>query len=161
MGEVFAGRYELLDPVATGGMGTIWRVLDRADGQVKAAKILRQSDAASLLRFVREQSMRIDHTHVVTPLSWAGVDDRVLFTMPLVRGGSVADLLHEHGALPPALGRDADRPAAAGARGGARRRHRPPRRQARQPAARAHRHRPPAPAADRLRHRRARSTSPG
>jgi serine/threonine protein kinase len=101
MGEVFAGRYELLDPVATGGMGTIWRVLDRSDGQLKAAKILRQSDAASLLRFVREQSVRIDHTHVVTPLSWAGVDDRVLFTMPLVHGGSVADLLHEQGALPP------------------------------------------------------------
>ena len=101
MGEVFAGRYELLDPVATGGMGTIWRVLDRTDGQLKAAKILRQSDAASLLRFVREQSVRIDHTHVVTPLSWAGVDDRVLFTMPLVHGGSVADLLQEHGALPP------------------------------------------------------------
>jgi serine/threonine protein kinase len=100
MGEVFAGRYELLDPFATGGMGSIWRVLDRADGQVKAAKILRQSDAASLLRFVREQSMRIDHTHVVTPLSWAGMDDRVLFTMPLVRGGSVADLLRERGALP-------------------------------------------------------------
>jgi serine/threonine-protein kinase len=100
MGEVFAGRYELLDPIATGGMGSIWRTLDRQDGQVKVAKILRQSDAASLLRFVREQSMRIDHTHVVTPLSWAGMDDRVLFTMPLVRGGSVADLVREHGALP-------------------------------------------------------------
>ncbi|MEO9322555.1 serine/threonine-protein kinase [Nocardioides sp. C4-1] len=100
MGEVFAGRYELFDPVATGGMGTIWRVHDRHDGEVKAAKILRQSDAASLLRFVREQSMRIDHTHVVTPMSWAGMDDRVLFTMPLVRGGSVADLLRERGALP-------------------------------------------------------------
>ena len=100
MGEVFAGRYELLDPVASGGMGTIWRVLDRSDGAVKAAKILRQSDAASLLRFVREQSMRIDHTHVVTPLSWAGVDDRVLFTMPLVAGGSVAELVREQGALP-------------------------------------------------------------
>ncbi|GAA5155691.1 hypothetical protein GCM10023340_41590 [Nocardioides marinquilinus] len=100
MGEVFAGRYELLDPVATGGMGTIWRVHDRDDGEVKAAKILRQSDAASLLRFMREQSMRIDHTHVVTPLGWAGMDDRVLFTMPLVRGGSVADLVHERGPLP-------------------------------------------------------------
>ena len=95
VGEVFAGRFELLDPIATGGMGTVWRVLDRQDGQVKAAKILRQSDAASLLRFVREQSMRIDHTHVVTPNSWAGVDDRVLFTMPLMHGGSVTDLLAE------------------------------------------------------------------
>ncbi|WP_139979929.1 serine/threonine-protein kinase [Nocardioides litoris] len=100
MGEVFAGRYELVDPVATGGMGAIWRVLDRQDGQLKAAKILRQSDAGSLLRFVREQSMRIDHPHVVTPQSWAGMDDRVLFTMPLVGGGSVADLVREHGPLP-------------------------------------------------------------
>jgi eukaryotic-like serine/threonine-protein kinase len=100
MGEVFAGRYELLDPIATGGMGTVWCVRDRADDQLKAAKILRQSDAATLLRFVREQSMRIDHTHVVTPLSWAGMDDRVLFTMPLVRGGSVSDLLRRYGALP-------------------------------------------------------------
>lgn len=100
MGEVFAGRYELIDPVAQGGMGTIWRVRDQRDGQVLVAKILAQSDAASLLRFVREQSVRIDHQHVVTPLGWAGMDDRVLFTMPLVRGGSVADLLREHGALP-------------------------------------------------------------
>ena len=100
MGEVFAGRYELLDPVAQGGMGTVWCVLDRADNQLKAAKILRQSDAASLLRFVREQSMRIDHSHVVTPQSWAGMDDRVLFTMPLVRGGSVSQLLRTYGVLP-------------------------------------------------------------
>lgn len=100
VGEVFAGRYELLEPIAMGGMGTVWCVVDKFDDQVKAAKILRQSDAASLLRFVREQSMRIDHLHVVTPQSWAGMDDRVLFTMPLVRGGSVAGLVKEYGALP-------------------------------------------------------------
>ncbi|TYL55332.1 serine/threonine protein kinase [Nocardioides sp. BGMRC 2183] len=101
MGEVFAGRYELIDPIASGGMGTVWRVLDRHDGELKAAKMLRQADAAMLLRFVREQSMRIDHTHVVTPQSWAGVDDRVLFTMPLVRGGSVVGLMKKHGRLSP------------------------------------------------------------
>lgn len=102
MGEVFAGRYELLDPIAAGGMGTVWRVLDRTAGDVKAAKMLRQTDAAMLLRFVREQSVRIDHTHVVTPQSWAGVDDRVLFTMPLVRGGSVSGLMKRNGGtLPP------------------------------------------------------------
>ncbi|WP_205014097.1 serine/threonine-protein kinase [Nocardioides albidus] len=102
MGELFAGRYELLDPIAAGGMGTVWRVLDRTAGEVKAAKMLRQTDAAMLLRFVREQSVRIDHTHVVTPQSWAGVDDRVLFTMPLLRGGSVSGLMRRHGgSLPP------------------------------------------------------------
>jgi len=101
MGEVFAGRYELIDPIASGGMGTVWRVRDRMDGQVKAAKMLNQSDAAMLLRFVREQSLRIAHTHIVTPQSWAGVDDRVLFTMPLIAGGSVSMLIRTYGALPP------------------------------------------------------------
>lgn len=100
MVDYFAGRYELLEQIAAGGMGSVWCVRDHADGQVKAAKILGQSDAGSLLRFVREQSMRIDHRHVVTPQSWAGVDDRVLFTMPLVRGGSVADLIRDHAPLP-------------------------------------------------------------
>jgi len=52
------------------------------------------------LRFVRETSHRIDHPHVVTPLGWAGEDDRVLFTMPLVHGGSLATLLGDFGALP-------------------------------------------------------------
>jgi serine/threonine-protein kinase len=100
MGEVFAGRFELLDPVAEGAMGSVWRVRDLRDGRVYAGKVLRQSDAGSLLRFMREQSTRVRHPHVVTPLSWAGEDDRVVFTMPLVTGGSVATLLGDHGALP-------------------------------------------------------------
>ncbi|MDT0201670.1 serine/threonine-protein kinase [Nocardioides sp. AE5] len=101
MGQVFAGRYELLDPIADGSMSSVWRVRDREDDTVKAAKILRQQDATSLLRFVREQGTRIHHDHVVTPLGWAGADDAVLFTMPLLRGGSVATLIGDYGALPP------------------------------------------------------------
>ena len=100
MGQVFAGRYELLDPIADGAMGSVWRVHDRREDTVKAAKLLRQQDAGSLLRFMREQSTRIHHPHVVTPLGWAGEDDDVLFTMPLLRGGSVATLIGDHGPLP-------------------------------------------------------------
>lgn len=103
MGEVFAGRYELLDPLGEGGMGTVWRVWDAREERIVAAKVLRQSDAVSLLRFVREQAFRVDHPHVLTPLGWAGEDDRVLFTMPVVEGGSVASLIGDHGALPPRL----------------------------------------------------------
>lgn len=100
MGEIFARRYELIEPIAEGGMGAVWQVRDHLDGTVKAAKLLRQSDAGSLLRFIREQATRIDHAHVVTPLSWVGEDDAVLFTMPLVRGGSVATLVGDWGPLP-------------------------------------------------------------
>lgn len=103
MGEVFAGRYELLDLIGQGAMGSVWRAHDRKTDRVVAAKVLRQSDAASLLRFVRETAFRVQHPHVVTPLGWAGEDDRVLFTMPVVDGGSVATLVGDHGPLPPRL----------------------------------------------------------
>lgn len=101
MGEVFAGRYELIDMIGEGGMGSVWQVHDRKQDRILAAKVLRQSDAGALLRFMREQGVRIRHPNVVTPLGWAGEDDRVLFTMPLVDGGAVSDLLRDHRTLPP------------------------------------------------------------
>ncbi|CAG7573981.1 serine/threonine protein kinase [Barrientosiimonas humi] len=101
MGEVFAGRYELIDMIGEGGMGAVWRVRDLKRDRIVAAKVLRQSDAGSLLRFMREQGMRIHHPHVVTPLGWAGEDDQVLFTMPIVEGGSVSTLVRDYGQLPP------------------------------------------------------------
>ncbi|MBC9958148.1 serine/threonine-protein kinase [Yimella sp. cx-51] len=97
VGEVFAGRYELIDMIGEGGMGGVWRAYDLRDGSVIAAKVLRQSDAGSLLRFMREQGMRIHHPNVVTPMGWAGADDRVLLTMPLVDGGSLSGLAGKHG----------------------------------------------------------------
>ena len=101
MGEVFAGRYELIDQIGLGGMGSVWRVRDLRADAVVAAKVLRQSDAVAVLRFVREQAVRIHHPHIIVPLGWAGEDDRVLFTMPVVEGGSVATLIGDFGALPP------------------------------------------------------------
>ncbi|WP_156727789.1 serine/threonine-protein kinase [Streptomyces apocyni] len=100
MGEVFAGRYELVDPIGRGGAGAVWRVWDRRRRRYVAAKVLRQRDAHSLLRFVREQAMRIDHPHLLAPASWAADDDQVLFTMDLVAGGSLAHLVGDYGPLP-------------------------------------------------------------
>jgi serine/threonine protein kinase len=101
MGEVFAGRYELVDPIGRGGAGAVWRAWDRRRGRYVAAKVLLQSDAHSLLRFVREQALRIDHPHVLAPASWAADDDKVLFTMELVRGGSLSHVIGDYGPLPP------------------------------------------------------------
>ncbi|MEC4015724.1 serine/threonine-protein kinase [Streptomyces sp. H27-D2] len=101
MGEVFAGRYELIDPIGRGGVGAVWRSWDHRRRRYVAAKVLQQSDAHTLLRFVREQAMRIDHPHVLAPASWAADDDKVLFTMDLVSGGSLAHLIGDYGPLPP------------------------------------------------------------
>jgi len=103
MGEVFAGRYELVDPVGRGGVGAVWRAWDHRRRRYVAAKVLQQRDAHALLRFVREQALRIDHPHVLAPTSWAADDDKVLFTMDLVRGGSFAHLVGDYGPVPPRL----------------------------------------------------------
>jgi tetratricopeptide (TPR) repeat protein len=96
----FAGRYVLVDPIGAGGMGSVWRAWDSREGRYVAAKLLRAADAGSVLRFVREQSLRVAHPHVAAPLAWAAEDDQVLFTMDLVRGGDVGRLLGDYGSLP-------------------------------------------------------------
>ena len=95
-----AGRYALLDQVGAGAMGSVWRARDLRTGEVVAAKVLGAHDSTMLLRFVREQSVRIAHPHVVAPTGWAAEDHRVVFAMDLVRGGSVEELLAEHRPLP-------------------------------------------------------------
>ncbi|WP_406452259.1 protein kinase [Streptomyces sp. NBC_00876] len=101
MGEVFAGRYELVDPIGRGGVGAVWRAWDHRRRRYVAAKVLQQSDAYTLLRFVREQALRIEHPHVLAPASWAADDDKVLFTMDLISGGSLAHVIGDYGPLPP------------------------------------------------------------
>ena len=95
-----AGRYLLVDQIGAGGMGSVWRAWDLRNRRFVAAKVLGRHDAGMLLRFVREQSVRIRHPHVVAPSGWAADDDLVVLTMDLVRGGSVQTLLDEHGPLP-------------------------------------------------------------
>ncbi|MFS3127711.1 protein kinase domain-containing protein [Nocardioides sp. Bht2] len=98
--HLIAGRYALIDQIGAGGMGSVWRAWDLRTQRFVAAKVLGQHDSAMLLRFVREQSVRISHPHVVAPSGWAAEDNIVIFAMDLVRGGSVHTLLGDHGPLP-------------------------------------------------------------
>lgn len=99
-GQVIAGRFELFEQIGSGGMGQVWRAWDRKHDREVAVKELTQTGAAMLLRFVREQGLRIEHPHVVAPSGWAADDDTVALSMDLVRGGSVDTLIRDHGALP-------------------------------------------------------------
>lgn len=100
MGDVVAGRFELIDLLGSGGAGSVWRAWDHKQGCYLAAKVLKHSDSDSIMRFIREARTIIEHEHVLVPRNWVGEDDRVLFTTDLVRGGSVAALVSAHGALP-------------------------------------------------------------
>jgi serine/threonine protein kinase len=97
---VIAGRYAMLDQIGAGGMGSVWRARDERSGEIVAVKVLGHHSAALLVRFVREQAVRVRHPHVVAPIGWAAADDLVVLAMDLVTGGSVQDLLDEHGTFP-------------------------------------------------------------
>lgn len=98
-----AGRYVLVDQIGAGAMGSVWRAYDQRTQSWVALKVLTARSGSILLRFVREQGLRIPHRHVVAPTGWAAEDGLVVLTMDLVRGGSVQDLLADHGTLPEPL----------------------------------------------------------
>ncbi|WP_193104322.1 serine/threonine-protein kinase [Brachybacterium sp. FME24] len=108
MSDVIAGRIELLDPLARGASGSLWRAIDRRYGAICAAKVMRQRDGAEVLRFVREQTVGTakglgEHPHLLPPYTWVAEDDTVVLVMPLVHGGTLAGALADHGALAPSL----------------------------------------------------------
>ncbi|MFE6787440.1 protein kinase [Streptomyces sp. NPDC057680] len=107
---VIAGRYRLLDVLAEGATGTVWRALDETDRHEVALKELRApdglpADEVPLLHARRERearaAARISHPAVVRVLGVVTEDGRPWVVMELVRGLSLAETLDAAGPLPP------------------------------------------------------------
>ncbi|MDV9193587.1 protein kinase, partial [Streptomyces sp. SR27] len=107
---VIAGRYRLLDVLAEGVTGTVWRALDETDGHEVALKEFRApdglpADEAPLLFARRERAARaaarISHPSVVRTLGVATEDGRPWVVTELVRGLTLAKTLEAAGPLSP------------------------------------------------------------
>lgn len=104
-GMVLGARYELLDPIASGGMAQVWRGRDLSLNRPVAVKVLHPhlaTDQAFVTRFRREAlaSARLSHPSIVAvfdTLSEAGVEAIV---MELVDGRTLRSVLDEVGVLP-------------------------------------------------------------
>ncbi|WP_202475264.1 serine/threonine-protein kinase, partial [Streptomyces sp. SID8385] len=120
-GEMIGGRFTLLAPLGSGGMGTVWRARDEVLHREVALKEVRPPDpamtgpeAAATLRerVLREARAlaRLSHPHVVTihQIVDAGAGTHPWIVMELVPGESLADRLQRGPLLPQeaaALGR--------------------------------------------------------
>jgi serine/threonine-protein kinase len=105
VGQRFAGRYDILEMLGSGGMGVVYRAFDREVGEAVAIKALRPDlgdiDATLLERFKQELRLarRITHRNVVRTYDLGEVDGTYYITMELVRGTTVATLIREAGRL--------------------------------------------------------------
>ncbi|HJR49887.1 MAG TPA: protein kinase [Gemmatimonadales bacterium] len=105
VGHRFAGRYDILELLGSGGMGVVYRAFDREVGEAVAIKALRPDlgaiDATLLERFKQELRLarRITHRNVVRTYDLGEVKGTYYITMELVRGTTVATLIREAGRL--------------------------------------------------------------
>ncbi|MGD9680608.1 MAG: protein kinase [Candidatus Obscuribacterales bacterium] len=100
--------YEVLALLGHGGMGSVFRVKNKADGSILAAKILRRElldDRASLKRFEQEADAiaRLDHPGIVNVHGRASTPDGIPYLlMDFVEGESLASVIEKEGGLDPA-----------------------------------------------------------
>ncbi len=105
VGQELGGRFRIQAFIAAGGMGEVYEAEDLELGGRVALKLMKSSVSArlgSLQRFRDEIRLArtISDPHVCRVLDVARDGDMVFFTMELLRGQTLAAILHERGALP-------------------------------------------------------------
>jgi serine/threonine protein kinase/tetratricopeptide (TPR) repeat protein len=103
-GRLLAGRFEVIEEIGTGGMGTVYRVLDRKVGEEMALKVLKPEVAASpaiVERFKNELRLarRISHKNVCRLYELHEEAGTYFITMEYVRGEDLKTRIHRDGRL--------------------------------------------------------------
>lgn len=108
-GSLFADRYEVKEILGQGGMGTVFKAVDRELGEVIAIKTLKkdflEQDPTALERFRSEIRLarRISHRNVVRTHDIGENSGIYYITMECAEGKSLRDLIKARGRLPVAV----------------------------------------------------------
>jgi|GEM_PF-253623 serine/threonine-protein kinase len=106
VGQVLAGRYEILSKLGEGGMGSVYAARHLTLGRIDAVKILRPdtADADARRRFLREAKLAasINHPNAVVIHDFGQTESGVTFlAMEYIQGQSLTKLLQQEGPFPP------------------------------------------------------------
>ena len=110
-GSLLAGRYEITEPIATGGMGEVWKARDRVLDRIVAAKVLKSEftgDPSFLARFRNEarHTAGLTHPNIASVYDYgetvddSGTQQLAFLVMEFVEGQPLVAILHDEGALP-------------------------------------------------------------
>src|SRR2546425_3045864 len=103
---VLGGRYRLVEHIASGGMGTVWRGEDLVLHRPVAVKLLSEAlgqDERFVERFRREAraAAGLSHPNVAEVFDYGEDQDTPFIVMELLPGETLADRLQREGRLPP------------------------------------------------------------
>jgi serine/threonine-protein kinase len=106
-GAVLDDRYQVIEPIAEGAMGAVYRGERLKLGRAVAIKIMHDAlpdELASRGRFEREAKLmaRLEHPHCVSVMDFGLHDGKPYLVMELVRGTSLLDVLAKSGRIEPA-----------------------------------------------------------
>ena len=105
-GKTLAGRYEIKEVLGVGGMGVVYKAVDKELGETIAIKTLKadfmEQDPTALERFRGEIRLarRISHRNVVRTHDIGESGGVYYITMEFVEGKSLKDLIRSRGRLP-------------------------------------------------------------
>ena len=100
VGTVLSGRYEILQTIGQGGMGTVYKARDRELDRLVAVKVIRGElahDAKTLARFKQELILarQISHKNVIRIFDLGTHEATKFITMEFVDGRDLSSVLEE------------------------------------------------------------------
>jgi diguanylate cyclase (GGDEF)-like protein len=107
IGQVLSGRFEVIEHIASGGMGSVFKAIQRPLNRIVAIKVMDHVDDHAeefQRRFFLEASMcaRLNHPNIVRIFDYGCHDNSVFFiAMEFLEGQTLKQLLEAVGPLPP------------------------------------------------------------